>query len=103
MLFGCTNRLCYPHSFNKDFLSQVFCAGTKNPEILWVCVCVCVCVCVVSTLKELSFLSLTDSKSTVTSISALGERAMQGVLGARRKVMSRAGLGEGVQKSRNLS
>ena len=51
---------------------------------------VCVFVCVVSTLKELSFLSLTDSKSTVTSISTLGERAMQGVLGARRKVMSRA-------------
>ena len=50
----------------------------------------CARVCVVSTLKELSFLSVTDSKSTVTSISALGDRAMQGVPGARRKVMSRA-------------
>lgn len=68
LLFGCTNRLCYPHSFNKHFLNQVHSAGTENPEI------VCVCVCVFPTLKELSLLSITDSKSTVTPINVLGER-----------------------------
>ena len=42
------------------------------------------------TLKELSLLSITDSKSTVTPINVLGERVMQGVLEARRKVISRS-------------